>query len=275
MLASEFMVEEHELRKEQIQEDYNDKYWDRRYTVVQRQIPSFLQKMAGKVLSTGAPVPQPSAHLPSVLWLCRVPCCRAGAPLCPGLEQPPQGLPAPRRRPVQLLWLWVPLFCSPALGVVPQVTFLHYFVSRTLLPLTGKLLSCSQPAPDVWLFHTNVQLSCCPWTPAGCPVNSPSPGTEHPGLVGVGSSAAELRLSRRPPRPQCRVPRPPHRHLMWPRAGGSRDAPCRCDDVLGQLTELRATPCSLDHRVIRKDTVSSRVKRSAGGGLGGAEPGSS
>ncbi|KAB1270804.1 Gamma-tubulin complex component 2 [Camelus dromedarius] len=50
---SEFMVEEHELQKEKIQEDYNDKYWDQRYTVVQRQIPSFLQKMAGKVLSTG------------------------------------------------------------------------------------------------------------------------------------------------------------------------------------------------------------------------------
>lgn len=47
------MVEEHELRKEKIQEDYNDKYWDQRYTVVQRHIPSFLQKMAGKVLSTG------------------------------------------------------------------------------------------------------------------------------------------------------------------------------------------------------------------------------
>lgn len=51
--CSEFMVEEHELRKEKIQEDYNDKYWDQRYTVVQRHIPSFLQKMAGKVLSTG------------------------------------------------------------------------------------------------------------------------------------------------------------------------------------------------------------------------------
>lgn len=53
MLSSEFMVEEHELRKEKIQEDYNDQYWDRRYTVLPRQIPSFLQKMAGKVLSTG------------------------------------------------------------------------------------------------------------------------------------------------------------------------------------------------------------------------------
>ncbi|XP_004579789.1 gamma-tubulin complex component 2 isoform X1 [Ochotona princeps] len=50
---SEFMVEEHELRKEKIQEDYNDRYWDQRYTVVPQQIPSFLQKMAGKILSTG------------------------------------------------------------------------------------------------------------------------------------------------------------------------------------------------------------------------------
>ncbi|XP_049646500.1 gamma-tubulin complex component 2 isoform X2 [Suncus etruscus] len=50
---SEFMVEEHELQKEKIQEDYNDKYWEQRYTVVPRHIPSFLQKVAGKVLSTG------------------------------------------------------------------------------------------------------------------------------------------------------------------------------------------------------------------------------
>nr|XP_033796696.1 gamma-tubulin complex component 2 isoform X2 [Geotrypetes seraphini] len=50
---SEFMVEEHELQKEKIQEDYNDKYWDQRYTIVQQQIPSFLQKMADKILSTG------------------------------------------------------------------------------------------------------------------------------------------------------------------------------------------------------------------------------
>ncbi|MBN3274830.1 GCP2 protein, partial [Polyodon spathula] len=48
---SEFMVEEHELQKEKIQEDYNDKYWDQRYTVVQHRIPAFLQKMADKILS--------------------------------------------------------------------------------------------------------------------------------------------------------------------------------------------------------------------------------
>lgn len=47
------MVEEHELQKEKIQEDYNDKYWDQRYTIVQHKIPSFLQKMADKILSTG------------------------------------------------------------------------------------------------------------------------------------------------------------------------------------------------------------------------------
>lgn len=52
-LLSEFMVEEHELQKEKIQEDYNDKYWDQRYTIVQHRIPSFLQKMADKILSTG------------------------------------------------------------------------------------------------------------------------------------------------------------------------------------------------------------------------------
>ncbi|XP_069609154.1 gamma-tubulin complex component 2 isoform X1 [Ranitomeya imitator] len=50
---SEFMVEEHELQKEKIQDDYNDKYWDCRYTIVQQQIPSFLQKVAEKILSTG------------------------------------------------------------------------------------------------------------------------------------------------------------------------------------------------------------------------------
>lgn len=46
-------MEEHELQKEKIQEDYNDKYWDQRYTLVQQQIPSFLQKIGDKILSTG------------------------------------------------------------------------------------------------------------------------------------------------------------------------------------------------------------------------------
>ncbi|XP_040291461.1 gamma-tubulin complex component 2 [Bufo bufo] len=50
---SEFMIEEHVLQKEKIQEDYNDKYWDQRYTIVQQQIPSFLQKVADQILSTG------------------------------------------------------------------------------------------------------------------------------------------------------------------------------------------------------------------------------
>ncbi|XP_051959135.1 gamma-tubulin complex component 2-like isoform X3 [Xyrauchen texanus] len=51
--SSEFMVEEHELQKEKIQEDYNDKYWDQRYTIIQHRIPAFLQKMADKILNTG------------------------------------------------------------------------------------------------------------------------------------------------------------------------------------------------------------------------------
>uniref|UniRef100_A0A8C4NDF2 Gamma-tubulin complex component n=2 Tax=Eptatretus burgeri TaxID=7764 RepID=A0A8C4NDF2_EPTBU len=50
---SEFMVEEQDLLKERIQEDYNDKYWDQRYTVVQHCIPTFLQNLADKILSTG------------------------------------------------------------------------------------------------------------------------------------------------------------------------------------------------------------------------------
>ncbi|CAG5903300.1 unnamed protein product [Menidia menidia] len=43
ILENEFMVEEHELQKEKIQEDYNDKYWDQRYTIVQHRIPSSIK----------------------------------------------------------------------------------------------------------------------------------------------------------------------------------------------------------------------------------------
>lgn len=102
VLASEFMVEEHELRKEKIQEDYNDKYWDQRYTVVQRQIPSFLQKMVGKVLSTGEPR-APARHTLALrpVALSLGPSCRAGAPPCAArAAEPPQGLLVPGRCPV-------------------------------------------------------------------------------------------------------------------------------------------------------------------------------
>lgn len=84
---SEFMVEEHELRKEKIQEDYNDKYWDQRYTVVQRQIPSFLQKMAGKVLSTGEPpVRAPRGAFPAWRLSCLTSVARDAVTLCPDPE---------------------------------------------------------------------------------------------------------------------------------------------------------------------------------------------
>lgn len=52
-LYSEFMVEEYELWKERIQEDYNDKYWDQWYIIVQQQILFFLQKMVDKIFSIG------------------------------------------------------------------------------------------------------------------------------------------------------------------------------------------------------------------------------
>lgn len=50
----EFMIEEHELyRKDRLHEEYNDAYWERRYTVLQENIPSFLEQVAEKVLRTG------------------------------------------------------------------------------------------------------------------------------------------------------------------------------------------------------------------------------
>lgn len=50
----EFMIEEHEvIRKDRLHEEYNDAYWERRYTVLQENIPSFLEQVAEKVLCTG------------------------------------------------------------------------------------------------------------------------------------------------------------------------------------------------------------------------------
>ena len=51
---SEFMVREHDaIRKDRLHAEYNDAYWERRYTVVQEAIPSFLEQVADKVLSCG------------------------------------------------------------------------------------------------------------------------------------------------------------------------------------------------------------------------------
>lgn len=51
---SEFLVAEHgSVQKEKVTEDYNDAYWEQRYTVVRENIPIFLEKVAHKILSTG------------------------------------------------------------------------------------------------------------------------------------------------------------------------------------------------------------------------------
>ena len=50
----EFMVEEHEMiQKDRLHEEYNDSYWERHYTVVQDNTPSFLEYLAEKILCTG------------------------------------------------------------------------------------------------------------------------------------------------------------------------------------------------------------------------------
>lgn len=51
---SEFMIKEHEtIQKDRLHEEYNDAYWDRRYTVQQENLPSFLEHMADKILCAG------------------------------------------------------------------------------------------------------------------------------------------------------------------------------------------------------------------------------
>eukprot|EP00741_Cyanophora_paradoxa_P002064 tig00000545_g2000.t1 len=50
----EFMIEENErLRKENVGEDFNDKYWEQRYTLEWAHVPEFLKKYAEKILTTG------------------------------------------------------------------------------------------------------------------------------------------------------------------------------------------------------------------------------
>eukprot|EP01116_Phalansterium_solitarium_P012776 TRINITY_DN2935_c0_g1_i1.p1 TRINITY_DN2935_c0_g1~~TRINITY_DN2935_c0_g1_i1.p1 ORF type:complete len:812 (-),score=349.12 TRINITY_DN2935_c0_g1_i1:98-2533(-) len=50
----EFFVEENEqMQKEKLNEDYNDDYWEHRYTIKQKQLPSFLSSISEKILVTG------------------------------------------------------------------------------------------------------------------------------------------------------------------------------------------------------------------------------
>ncbi|XP_059166589.1 gamma-tubulin complex component 2-like isoform X2 [Physella acuta] len=51
---SEFLVEENQtINKEKLQEDYNDAYWEKHYSVFQERIPVFLEQVADKILNTG------------------------------------------------------------------------------------------------------------------------------------------------------------------------------------------------------------------------------
>ena len=51
---SEFMIMEHDtIQKDRLHAEYNDAYWERRYTVLQDNIPSFLEHVADKILCSG------------------------------------------------------------------------------------------------------------------------------------------------------------------------------------------------------------------------------
>lgn len=51
---AEFMVEENEaFNKEKLQEEYNDAYWEKHYSVFRERIPVFLEQVADKILNTG------------------------------------------------------------------------------------------------------------------------------------------------------------------------------------------------------------------------------
>ena len=51
---SEFMIQEHNtICKDRLHAEYNDAYWERRYTVLQDNIPSFLEHVADKILCSG------------------------------------------------------------------------------------------------------------------------------------------------------------------------------------------------------------------------------
>eukprot|EP00039_Didymoeca_costata_P009973 m.133126 g.133126 ORF g.133126 m.133126 type:complete len:838 (+) comp14664_c0_seq1:156-2669(+) len=50
----EFLVEEEAgLHKDRVKQHYNDLYWERRYTICSERTPSFLSKLADKILHTG------------------------------------------------------------------------------------------------------------------------------------------------------------------------------------------------------------------------------
>lgn len=51
---NEFMVlEKRNVKKENLKEDFNDAYWEMRYTVREKLVPSFLQPLQTKILLAG------------------------------------------------------------------------------------------------------------------------------------------------------------------------------------------------------------------------------
>ena len=47
------MEENSAFQKEKLQEEYNDSYWEKHYTICRERIPVFLEKVADKILNTG------------------------------------------------------------------------------------------------------------------------------------------------------------------------------------------------------------------------------
>jgi gamma-tubulin complex component 2 len=48
-----FVIEREDLKKENINEDYNDVYWEERFTLSQEHLPSFFSAFGEKILVTG------------------------------------------------------------------------------------------------------------------------------------------------------------------------------------------------------------------------------
>lgn len=48
-----FVVEREDLKKENINEDYNDVYWEERFTLQKENLPSFFTNFGEKILVTG------------------------------------------------------------------------------------------------------------------------------------------------------------------------------------------------------------------------------
>ena len=47
-----FVVEREDLKKENINEDYNDVYWEERFTLLNENLPSFIANFGEKILNS-------------------------------------------------------------------------------------------------------------------------------------------------------------------------------------------------------------------------------